>query len=234
MPLAIITGATKGIGKAIAKVFIQNGFDLAICSRTYADLEALKTKWNIDFPKQQIFIQQVDVKEKFQLQDFVNNIKSTFTELNVLVNNAGLFIPGNILDEDDSGLEEMIAVNLYSIYYLSRMVAPIMMQNKKGHIFNVSSIAATRAYPNGGSYSISKYAVKGFSDNLRYELTNHNVKVTTLTPGAVWTDSWIGSGVEEERIMKSSDIAAMVWTAYQLSPSAVVENIVFRPQLGDL
>ena len=140
----------------------------------------------------------------------------------------------NILDEEDGRLEEMIEVNLYSIYHLSRFVAPLMIKHKKGHIFNLSSIAATKAYPNGGSYSISKNAVKGFSENLRYELRDHNVKVTTLTPGAVWTDSWIGSGVSEERIMKSSDIASMVWAAYQLSSSAVVEDITFRPQLGDL
>lgn len=234
MPLAIVTGATKGIGKAIAKIFIQNGFDLAICARTQADLEALKYEWNKEFPEQQIYVQQVDVKDKLQLQDFVTNIKRQFSDVRVLVNNAGVFLPGNILDEADGQLEEMIGVNLYSIYHLTRLVAPLMIKNTRGHIFNISSIAATKAYPNGGSYSISKHAVKGFSDNLRYELMEHQVKVTTLTPGAVWTDSWIGSGVKEERIMKSEDIAAMVWTAFQLSPSAVIEDIVFRPQLGDL
>ncbi len=234
MPLAIVTGATKGIGKAIAQIFIKNGFDLALCSRTYAELEELKKEWNHEFAEQQIYIQEVDVREKVQLESFVRNIKSQFNEVNVLVNNAGVFLPGNILDEEEGRLEEMIEVNLYSVYHLSRLIAPLMIENKQGHIFNISSIAATKAYPNGGSYSISKFAVKGFSDNLRYELKDHQVKVTTLTPGAVWTASWIGSGVEEERIMKSSDIAAMVWAAYQLSPSAVIEDIVFRPQLGDL
>jgi len=234
MPLAIITGATKGIGKSIAEIFIKNGFDLALCSRTFPDLEDLKSEWNLMYPNQQILIQQVDVKDKLQLQYFVKHIKMQFKEINVLINNAGIFLPGNILEEEEGRLEEMVEVNLYSIYHLTRLIAPLMMEKNKGHIFNMSSIAATKAYPNGGSYSISKFAVLGFSENLRYELKEKNIKVTTLTPGAVWTDSWMGSGVEESRIMKSSDVAEMVWAAYNLSATAVIENIIFRPQLGDL
>ena len=109
-----------------------------------------------------------------------------------------------------------------------------MLKAAKGHIFNICSIASLQAYPNGGSYSISKYALLGFSANLRLELKDKGIKVTAVCPGATYTNSWKGSGVSEERIMEADDIAKMIYAATQLSPQAVVEDIVLRPQLGDL
>jgi NADP-dependent 3-hydroxy acid dehydrogenase YdfG len=108
------------------------------------------------------------------------------------------------------------------------------MENKSGHIFNTCSIASLNAYANGGSYSISKFALLGFSKNLREELKPHNIKVTHILPGAVYTESWHGSGVEETRMMQANDIAAMVYAASQLSIGACVEEIIIRPQLGDI
>ncbi len=109
-----------------------------------------------------------------------------------------------------------------------------MKAQKAGHIFNMCSVASLQAYPNGGAYSITKYALLGFSDNLRYELKDEGIKVTAISPGAVWSNSWSGSGVPPERIMKAEDIAALLWTTYSLSAQATVEHIVLRPQLGDL
>ena len=98
----------------------------------------------------------------------------------------------------------------------------------------MSSIAGLKAYPNGGSYSISKFAMRGFSINLRDELKPYNIKVTTVFPGAAYTDSWSSSGIERKRFMEASDIAKMVYAASQLSPTACVEEIILRPQLGDI
>jgi short-subunit dehydrogenase len=109
-----------------------------------------------------------------------------------------------------------------------------MLQKGKGHIFNICSIASLDAYENGGSYSISKFALLGFSKNLRLELKDKGIKVTAVCPGAVYTNSWKGSGVDPKRIMEAEDIADMIYAASQLSPQAVVEDIVMRPQLGDL
>ena len=105
---------------------------------------------------------------------------------------------------------------------------------KKGHIFNMSSIAALKAYEGGGGYSISKFALNGFSINLRHELKSYGVKVTIVMPGAVFTDSWKGFDNSEARIMEAKDIADMVLACSKLSPQAVVEEIIIRPQLGDL
>jgi len=126
-------------------------------------------------------------------------------------------------------------INLMSAYHLSRTLLPAMMNDsitKHKHIFNICSIASLQAYANGGSYSISKFALLGFSKNLREELKPFNIKVTAVMPGAVYTDSW--AGIDENRIMQTSDIAKLVYTASQLSPQACVEDIVIRPQLGDL
>jgi short-subunit dehydrogenase len=109
-----------------------------------------------------------------------------------------------------------------------------MLQEKKGHVFNICSIASLQAYAQGGSYSISKFALLGFSKNLRLELKDKGIKVTAVCPGATYTNSWAGSGIEENRIMESNDIAKMIFAAAHLSPQAVVEDIVMRPQLGDL
>jgi short-subunit dehydrogenase len=131
-------------------------------------------------------------------------------------------------------LERLIAVNLYGAYHLTRTLLPRMMARKTGHIFNICSIASLKAYPNGGAYSISKFALAGFSANLREEMKTHGIKVTTVYPGAAYTDSWAGSGVDPERIMAAADIAGMVFASTGLSRQATVEEIVLRPQLGDL
>jgi short-subunit dehydrogenase len=152
----------------------------------------------------------------------------------ILVNNAGYFSPGNIPDEADDALEKQMAVNLYSAYHTTRALLPAMLKMGKGHVFNICSIASLNAYAQGGSYSISKFALLGFSKNLRLELKDKGIKVTAVCPGAVYTNSWVGSGVDPNRIMESEDIAKMIFAAAHLSPQAVVEDIVMRPQKGDL
>ena len=152
----------------------------------------------------------------------------------VLINNAGSFAGANVHDEEEGALEEMIATNLYSAYHLTRILVPVMKQKMRGHIFNMSSIAGLKAYPGGGSYSISKFALHGFSVNLREELKPYNIKVTTVFPGATYTDSWAESGIDKKRFMEAVDVANMIYAASQLSPQACVEDIILRPQQGDL
>ncbi len=234
MPTAVITGATKGIGRAIAEKLLKEGFDIAICARSINDLHDRRDGWKMTYPDRQIFIQSIDVQEKMQVKDFARNMLHTFTNIDILVNNAGLYLPGKLATEAEGQLEGLMDTNVYSAYHLTRALLPLMKEQKRGHIFNICSVAALQAYPNGGAYSISKYALLGFSDNLRYELRNDGIKVTAISPGAVWSNSWSGSGISPERIMKAEDIANILWSAYTLSDQATVENIVIRPQLGDL
>jgi len=230
----VVTGASKGIGKAIAEKFAANGYSLFLCSRNEKSLagvaeEILKKNSGI-----QVNYKTCDVSKKDELKNFSDWVLSKTASVNILVNNAGSFVPGHVHEEEDGVLELLMETNVYSAYYLSKYFLPQMMQNKSGHIFNICSIASLMAYKYGGSYSITKYALAGLSANLRDEMRNFGVKVTSVFPGAAYTASWDSSGVLPERIMKAEDIAEMIFTAANLSPQACVEEIVIRPQLGDL
>jgi short-subunit dehydrogenase len=231
---AVITGASRGIGKATAEIFALHGYDLFLCSRTESNLlqtvEELKTR----FPNISINAQAFDLGNKEEARLFGEWIINKADTIDILVNNVGTFIQGNISDEPEGALEDMLHVNLYSAYYTTRALLPKMKAEKSGHIFTICSIASLAAYPNGGAYSISKFALLGFTKNLRRELMSHNIKVTAVVPGAVYTDSWKGSDVKESRIMEAEDIASIIYNASRLSPQATVEEIVIRPQLGDL
>jgi short-subunit dehydrogenase len=230
----VITGASRGLGFSMAEAFAAAGHDLFLTSRSevkmYHALESLMKR----FPDQTIKAKPFDLGLKQEAIDFGNWILDMALVPDILINNAGSFEPGQLIDEPDGQLENMMNVNFYSAYYLTRVLLPSMMKRKSGHIFNISSIAALQAYPNGGSYSISKFALTGFSKNLREELKPYSIKVTCIYPGAVYTDSWAASGVAPGRIMKPSDIADTVVQISKLSPQAVVEDLIIRPLAGDL
>ena len=229
----VITGASRGLGKAVAEKFAAAGHSLLLSSRSeiplYKTLEELMQR----YPQASVKAKAFDISIKQQAQE-LGKWALAGGPVDILVNNAGSFIPGSVEDEPDNALEQMMNTNLFSAYHLTRVLLPAMKARKTGHIFNMCSIASMQAYKNGGAYSISKFALLGFTKNLRAELKEHGIKVTAVIPGAVYTDSWKGSGVAQERIMEAEDVAKMVFFATQLSPQAVVEDIVLRPQLGDL
>lgn len=230
--MVVITGASKGIGLAVAKAFASEKKDLALCARNIEDLKNVKQELESSYGIK-CYIEAVDVSQKSEVKQFAENIHS-IGQVEVLVNNAGIFIPGQIIEEDEGALEKMIDTNLYSAYNLTRLLTPRMVAKRDGHIINMCSIASVTPYANGGSYSISKYAMYGMTKVLREEMKEHNVRVTAVLPGATWSNSWAGVDLPEERLMKAEDIAAVVLNAYKLSKQAVVEEIIVRPQLGDL
>lgn len=230
---AVITGGTKGIGRAIANLLASKGIDLFICARNESDLNDMKSTIESNHDTN-VYTEVVDMSIKTEVQDYAKKILSTVEQVDILINNAGMFIPGLLAEEEDGALEQMINTNLYSAYHLTRSLLPGMIQQGHGHIFNLCSIASKIAYPNGGSYSISKFALLGFSKVLREELKEKGIKVTSILPGATWSNSWAGVDLPQDRLMEAQDIAIAVWGALQMSPTAVVEEIVLRPQLGDL
>ena len=229
----IITGASRGFGYAIAEIFAENGNDLLLTSMNEDRLLQAVGELQTRYKGIRIEAKPFDLSKKEQAQAFGQwCLRNGSPE--VLVNNAGSFAGSNVHDEEDGALEKMIETNLYSAYHLTRAIVPAMIVKRSGHVFNMSSIAGLKAYPNGGAYSVSKFALRGFSMNLRDELKPYNIKVTTVFPGASYTDSWAASGIERERFMEASDIAKMVYAAFLLSPQACVEEITLRPQLGDI
>ena len=230
----VITGATKGIGKAIATTFAAEGANLFICSRNFEELKAFKQELLDINADGKVWIKKADVSKKKDVLAFAQYITKNTNQLNILINNAGNFITGNILEEEDGILEQLIETNLYSAFHLTRALMPLLKNSAKGHIFNMCSIASKKALPNCGSYCISKFAMLGFSKALREELKEQKIKVTSLLPGATWSNAWAGVELPVDRLMEAQDIAKMVLSTFHLGDSAVVEEIVMRPQLGDL
>ena len=230
----VVSGATKGIGRAIADTFAAKGFHVAACARREEDLQKMQETYAEQFPDCRLLTFRADLRNKEEAKAFALAVLEQWDTVDILVNNAGAFQPGAIHAEPDGLLEEMIRVNLYSAYHLTRALLPVMLKKGRGHIFNICSIASLHAYPNGGSYSIAKFALHGFSKNLREELKDKGIRVSSIHPGATWSASWEGAPYPEERLMQASDIALALWSAWSMSPSAVVEDIVIRPQLGDL
>lgn len=231
--LAVITGGTKGIGKAIVEKFAASGFDIITCSRKQDALDALHKELTQRYGVQ-VHTYRADLSDRQEADAFTAFVRGLGKDVDVLVNNAGYFTPGEITTEAHGILEHMIGANLYSAYYTTRGLAARMKERRSGHIFSMCSIASLKAYPNGGSYAISKFALLGFSKVLREEMKEFGVRVTAVLPGATRTSSWDASPLPEDRFMKPEDVAEAIYGAWSLSPRSVVEEILIRPQLGDI
>jgi len=230
----VVTGGTKGIGRAVLEKFASLNFDVVTCARNKADLQSLEESCKAKYPLVKVFTRVADMADKKQVAGFCDFVNSHQRAVDVLVNNAGYFIPGEISTEPEGTLESMINANLYSAYYTTRGLVQSMIRKKSGHIFNICSIASIKAYANGGSYAISKFAMLGLSKCLREELKDHGIRVTAVMPGATKTASWEGVNIPDQRFMPIEDIAETIYSAWSLSSRSVVEEIIIRPQLGDL
>ena len=224
----LITGGSKGIGLAIARVFYKAGFKVIICARSGVGL--LKAKQ--EMPEIETF--SCDISDKEAVKLLGKQVDDQFGPLEILVNNGGVFLPGLIHEEEDEVFELQMRTNLNSAYYLSKQLIPSMKSAGRGTIFNIGSVASIKAYPNGGSYGISKFALLGFSKALREEMKPFNIRVISVLPGAVKTASWEGTSLPDERFMPPEDVAQLLFSTYQLSERTVVEEILLRPALGDI
>lgn len=222
-PLILVTGGTKGIGRAIVDRFVAEGFDAVVSARS---VEGVEGPGLLPFA--------ADLSTRAGVDTLVTYVQSLNRPVEVLVNNTGTFQPGQIHNEADGTFEQLMNTNVASAYHLTRGLVGGMMARRQGHIFMMCSTASITAYTNGGSYCISKFALLGMSRVLREELKPHGVKVTAILPGATLTASWEGTDLPEDRFLKPQDVADSAWAAYTLSKSAVVEEILIRPQLGDI
>ncbi len=222
-PLIVVTGGTKGIGRAIVDRFVTEGFDAVVSARSVDGVEGPG-----------LLPVAADLSTRAGVSTLVTYVQSLNRPVEVLVNNTGVFQPGQIHNEAEGTFEQLMTTNVASAYHLTRGLVGDMMTRRQGHIFMMCSTASITPYTNGGSYCISKFALLGMSRVLREELKSYGVKVTAILPGATLTDSWAGTDLPEDRFMKPQDVADSAWAAYTLSKSAVVEEILIRPQLGDI
>ena len=232
----VITGASRGLGRSIAIQFASDKRShlFLLTARDTEKLKELSKELQEISPSSTIKTYSCDLYARESVRELAEWIHQQSPDVDILVNNAGQFYPGSVHDEAEGVLEDLMAVNLFSAYHLTRALLPPMIERKSGHIFNICSIAALQAYPNGGAYSITKTALSGFSKNLREEMKPFNIKVTAVYPGAAYTDSWAAAGVNPDRLMEAEDISKLVYACSMLSDKACVEEILVRPQLGDL
>jgi short-subunit dehydrogenase len=230
--LVVVTGGSQGIGRALVLSFLGAGFTVATCARRAEDLAGLAAA----HPEAALHTLPADLSQPADCQRFADFVLGLGLPLAALINNAGAYVPGRFQDEpaDGSGLRDMLNVNLLSAYDVTRALLPTLLAQGRGHIFTICSTASIMPYPNGGSYGVAKFALLGYTKTLREEVKAQGLRVTAVLPGATLTRSWEGAGLPPERFIDPADVAAAVLGAFHLSPQAVVEELLIRPQLGDL
>jgi short-subunit dehydrogenase len=224
---AIITGATKGIGKAIAIELAKAGYNIVAGARDEKDLSLLKEI--LENNGVEVLTFQVNMSKKAEVSHFFDAAVKAVGSFDVLVNNVGVFLPGNLLEEDDEVFEMQQAINTNAAYYLSKSVGKLMVHQRKGHIFNICSVASKAPVDDAGSYSVTKAAMLSLNHVLRKELAPHQIKVTAFVPGSTYTSSWEGTSLEKSKFVQPEDIAKLVNVILQLSAGANVDEIEISP-----
>ncbi|QWU15957.1 3-oxoacyl-[acyl-carrier protein] reductase [Paenibacillus sophorae] len=223
---AVITGAGKGIGKALALALAKEGANLGLISRTAADLEALKAAITEVYDvKVSIAVADVSVRE--EAERAVAAIQNDLGTFDVLINNAGVANFGTLVDMDPEEWKRHIDINLFGVYYVTRAALPSMIENKAGSIINVSSTAGERGFATGSAYCASKFALMGMTEALFQEVRKFNIRVTALTPSTVNTPLAVNAGLpigDEDRMMQPEDVAELALTALKLPDRVFIKT----------
>jgi hypothetical protein len=229
---AIITGATKGIGRALVMHLAANKYNLALCARNADDVEKLIAELNQTHPALNFYGMATDLENRSDVEAFANFALDSFGTIDLLINNAGLFMPSGLMDEAPDALERQMQVNVHTPHYLCKFFAREMMNQKKGHIVNICSTASLNLLTGSASYSISKAALLSLTRLLREELMPSGIRVTAVLPGATLTNSWAGTTLPADRFVLPEDIAKAVFNAISMNEGVNVDEVIIRPLLG--
>jgi NADP-dependent 3-hydroxy acid dehydrogenase YdfG len=233
-PVVVVTGASQGIGAAIARAFSAEipGVSLALVARDSANLAAVAHSCGRLGAKPGVF--PCDVTDEAAVAEMEKAVRRRFGAADVLVNNAGKYFGAAFLETSAADFDRMLSANLRSLFLVTRAFAPAMIRRRRGDIFNMGSIAGITAYPGGSAYTAAKFGVAGLTKAMRAEFKDKGVRVCCVHPGATVSPSWKGSGVPSKRMMPAEDVAQAFIALYRMTRRTVVEEVVLRPQLGDL
>lgn len=222
---ALITGAGKGIGKAIALALAKEGVNVILISRTQLDVDQLAIKIE-NFGVKSLAL-SADVSDINSINAAVEKALAEFKTIDILINNAGIASFGNFLELEPTEWEKIIQVNLMGTYYTTRAVLPNMIERQTGDIINISSTAGLNGNALTSAYSASKFAVLGLTDSLMQEMRKHNIRVTALTPSTVATDMAKDLNLTDgnpEKVMQSEDIAELIIAQLKLNRRVFIKN----------
>jgi len=222
---ALITGAGKGIGKAIAIALAEEGVNVILVARTQSDIDQLAIETSKLGVKSLALT--ADVSDINSINSAVEKALAEFGHIDILINNAGIGTFGNFLELEPSTWERIIQVNLMGTYYTTRAVIPNMIERKTGDIINISSTAGLNGNALTSAYSASKFAVLGLTDSLMHEMRKHNIRVTALTPSTVATDLAIELKLTDgnpEKVMQSEDVAELIVAQLKLNRRVFIKN----------
>lgn len=233
MPTVLVTGASHGIGRAVAAAFADEpDAKLALVSRDEKLLEESVRICRDRGADAEYY--RCDVTDESAVAATAAAVRDRWGTPDVVVNNAGVFEPGSVRSMTVETFRAQLEANLTSAFIVSHAFLNEMIDRGNGHIFFMCSVASLHAYPRGVAYGAAKHGLLGLARALREETKEHGIRVTAVMPGATYTRSWQHSDLPEERFMPPEDVARAVFDAYRLSRRSVVEEILIRPQLGDI
>jgi len=231
--IAVVTGASQGIGQAIAEEFAaRDGAQVALVARTASKLE--ETAEACRAHGGEPLVLPTDVTDEDAVAEMAEAVRAEWAAPDVLVNNAGLFRYAPLDELTLEGFREQLDVNLTGTFAVTKAFLPAMRERESGHLFFMGSVASVQAYPGNAGYCAAKHGVRGLARVVREETKDEGLRVTTVLPGATYTPTWDGVDLPEDRFMPPEDIARSVVDAYHLSDRTVLEELVLRPQEGDV
>ena len=233
MPTVFITGASQGIGRAIAEAFADEpDTRIALAARSQGKLNDVADACRARGAE--ALVVPLDVTDDAMVRRAAETVMEQWGPPDVLVNNAGIFTYAPLDELTLDGFREQIDVNLTGAFAVTQAFLPAMRERNRGHLFFMGSVASLQAYPGNAGYCAAKHGLRGLARVVREETKDEGVRVTTVIPGATRTPTWEGTDLPDERFMPPEDIAQAVVDAYHLSDRTVLEELILRPQEGDV
>ena len=232
MPLVFITGASRGIGAATARAFAARGWRVALAARSEGALADVARACGDLGAEARAF--PCDVTDAEAVEAAAEAVRQWGGTPDVVVNNAGAFEPGGVLETSPEAFRRQIEVNAVSAFLVTRAFLGGMLERGSGRVLMMGSVASVRGYPSGAAYGAAKHALLGLARSLREEVKGSGVSVTTLLPGATRTASWDGTDLPDDRFIPPEDVARVAVEVATLSGRTVVEEVLIRPDAGDI